>query len=88
VPLFYYLIHFPLIHLLAVAVVGVRYGDIRAMFESPGLDRFPFTQPPGWGFGLPVVYLAWITVVAMLYPVCRWFAALKQRRADTWLSYL
>src|SRR6185503_3935707 len=88
VPLFYYLLHMPLIHLLAVLVAGVRYGDVRGMFSSPSLDRYPFTQPAGWGFSLPVVYLVWISVVVLLYPLCRWFAALKQRRSDSWLSYL
>ena len=44
--------------------------------------------PPQWGFGLPVVYLAWVLVVATLYPACRWFAAVKRRRSDWWLSYL
>ena len=46
------------------------------------------TPPPGWGFSLPVVYLVWAVVVLSLYPLCRWFAALKQRRRDVWLSYL
>ena len=27
-------------------------------------------------------------VVIAMYPLCRWFAALKQRRTDMWLSYL
>ena len=58
------------------------------MFESPTIDKFPFTQPPGWGFPLPVIYLIWAGVVVALYPLCRWFAALKQRRSDAWLSYL
>ena len=40
------------------------------------------------GFGLPVVYLAWALAIAMLYPACRWFAAVKRRRDDWWLSYL
>ena len=87
VPMFYYLLHFPLIHLLAVAVCYVRYGQAHWMFESPTLDKFPFTQPPGWGFSLPVIYLIWASVVTALYPLCRWFAALKQRRSDAWLSY-
>src|SRR5262249_43813425 len=50
VPLFYFLLHLPLIHLLAVAVCYARYGTAHWMFESPTLDRFPFTQPPGWGY--------------------------------------
>jgi hypothetical protein len=37
---------------------------------------------------LPVVYLAWALALATLYPACRWFAALKRRRDDWWLSYL
>ena len=88
VPLFYFLVHLPLIHLLAVAVCAVQYGDAHWMFESPILSRYPFTQPPGWGFGLPAVYLIWAGVVVVLYPLCRWFAELKQRRADAWLRYL
>jgi uncharacterized membrane protein len=88
VPLFYYLLHAPLIHLLAVVVCYVKYGHIYWMFQSPDIANFPFTRPPGWGFSLPTVYLVWITVVIALYPACRWFMQLKQRRRDAWLSYL
>jgi uncharacterized membrane protein len=88
VPMFYYLLHFLLIHLLAVAVCFACYGQVHWMFESPGIDQFPFTPPPGWGFSLPIIYLFWASVVLALYPLCRWFAALKQRRSDFWLSYL
>jgi len=88
VPMFYYLLHFPLIHLLAVVACYGRYRQIHWMFESPTIDRFPFTPPPGWGFSLLVIYLIWAAVVVALYPLCRWFAALKQRRSDAWLSYL
>ena len=49
---------------------------------------FRFTAPPGWGFSLPTIYLVWVVVVVMLYPLCLWFARLKQRRTDAWLSYL
>jgi uncharacterized membrane protein len=88
VPLFYYLVHMPLIHLAAVAVCLVRHGDAHWMFESPRPDLIPFTPPPGWGFDLPVVYLIWLAVVAALYPLCRWFAGVKQRSDAAWLSYL
>jgi uncharacterized membrane protein len=88
VPLFYYLLHFFLIHLLAVAVCYVRYGSAHWMFESPDLAHYPVSPPPGWGYSLPVVYLAWASVVLAMYPLCRWFAAVKQRRNDAWLSYL
>ena len=88
VPLFYYMLHFPLIHLLAVITCYVRYGSAHWMFESPDLGHYPFSAPPGWGYSLPVVYLVWALVVVTMYPLCRWFAALKQRRSDTWLSYI
>jgi len=42
----------------------------------------------GWGFGLPVVYRAWLGIVVALYPACRRFAAIKARRRGGWLSYL
>jgi uncharacterized membrane protein len=87
VPMFYYLLHIPLIHLLAVLVCYARYGQVHWMFESPTLGQFPITPPPGWGFSLPIVYLVWAVVVVALYPLCRWFAALRQRRSDPWLSY-
>ena len=88
VPLFYYALHFFLIHLLAVITCYARYGSARWMFESPSLADYPFTAPPGWGYSLPVVYFVWALVVMAMYPLCRWFAAVKQRRDDPWLSYL
>ncbi len=89
VPLFYYILHFSLIHLLAVIVCLVRYGSAHWMFESPDLGNYPFTPPPGWGYSLPVVYVIWAFVVMFLcFPICRRFADLKQRRTDPWLSYL
>jgi uncharacterized membrane protein len=88
VPLFYFMLHMPLIHLLAVAVCAVRYGEVHWMFQSSRPDQFPITPPPGWGFTLPIVYAVWALVVTALYPLCRWFAAVKQRRRDVWLSYL
>lgn len=83
VPLFYYVLHLPLIHLLAVAVSYARYGQVHWVLESP----FFYYPPPGWGYSLPTIYLVWACVVLALYPLCQWFAALKQRSSDAWLSY-
>jgi uncharacterized membrane protein len=88
VPLFYYVLHFMVLHLLAVGVAYARYRDAHWMFESPDVANYPFTPPPGWGYSLPVVYAIWISVVLALYPACKWFAGVKQRRRDAWLSYL
>ena len=88
VPMFYYLLHIPLIHLIAVIVCYARYGQAHWMFESPSIEYFPFTRPPGWGYSLPVVYLIWAFVVVALYPLCKWYAELRQRSGNPWLSYL
>jgi uncharacterized membrane protein len=88
VPLFFFLLHIPFIHLIATAVCYGRYAQVHWMFESPTIAQFPFTSPPGWGFPLPFVYLFWAGIVIALYPVCRRFATLKQRRRHPWLSYL
>ncbi len=52
------------------------------------LTNLPRFFPPDWGVGLPWVYVAWVLVVVTLYPACRWFADVKRRRRDWWLSYL
>jgi uncharacterized membrane protein len=88
VPLFYYVLHFALIHALAVLVCYIRYGSAHWMFESPDLGHYPFSAPPGWGYSLLIVYVVWACVVAAMYPLCRWYAGVKQRRNDAWLSYL
>jgi uncharacterized membrane protein len=87
VPLFFYLLHLPLIHGLAVLLDLVRYGwSPYASQAFYGVDLK--LLPPGYGFGLPVIYLLWLGVVLALYPACRWFAGVKRRRRDAWLSYL
>lgn len=88
VPLFFFIVHFYVIHLLALAACLVRYGNVAGMFRSPDLAHFPFTQPPGWNTGLPTVYALWIMVVVALYPLCRWYAGIKRRHHAWWLGYL
>ena len=41
-----------------------------------------------WAASLPAIYLLWVFVVIALYPLCRWYAGVKRRRKDWWLSYL
>lgn len=88
VPLFYFLLHFAIVHVLAVIACAIRYGTVHWMFESPSLAHYPVTQPPGWPVSLPAVYLIWTLVVVLAYPACRWYASVKARRTDAWLSYL
>ncbi|MBA2271277.1 MAG: DUF1624 domain-containing protein [Chthoniobacterales bacterium] len=87
VPLFFYLLHIYLIHLVALITSYVRHGGPAGLFAGP-VDHHPTLFPADYGFGLAGVYAAWLLVVISLYPLCRWFAELKQRRRDVWLSYL
>ncbi|MBB6094150.1 putative membrane protein [Povalibacter uvarum] len=83
VPLFFYVLHIVLAHLSA-AVIGLVSG-----FGTEGLFVHSiFSLPEDWGFSLPMVYVAWLAVMIVSYPLCRWFCDLKQRRNDWWLSYL
>jgi uncharacterized membrane protein len=88
VPLFYFVLHLSLIHLLAAVVCYARYGTAHWMFESPRLDQYPITPPPHWGYSLPIIYVVWAIVVVVLYPLCRWYARVRARRRVWWLSYL
>ncbi len=85
VPMFYYLLHVPLIHGLAVLTAAIAGIDNSFMFNN----SFPWFWPEGWGFSLPIVYAFWIGIVLMLYPLCVWFADVKKKHRDNkWLSYL
>jgi len=84
VPMFYYVAHLFLIHLLAVVHSWLATGGVGWLFHGLPIR----TKPPNYGLPLPLVYVVWLAVVAALTPACRWFAALKQRRTDWWLSYL
>jgi uncharacterized membrane protein len=84
VPMFYYLLHIFLIHILAV-VVAFAFHQPAAWLLQGGIFQ---PLPPGYGHGLPFIYLIWIAVVVILYLPCKWFADLKARRKDRWLSYI
>jgi uncharacterized membrane protein len=84
VPMFFYILHLYVIHLLAVAMAALQHQPVGWLFHG----AFLAGSPDGYGYNLPFTYLMWITAVAILYLPCRWFAALKQRRKDWWLSYL
>jgi len=83
VPLFYYVLHIPLIHGLAILAAIAGGGSAAALVAN----TFLFARPEGYGFGLGVVYAVTAAVVVALYPACRWFGGVKARRRDAWLSY-
>ena len=81
VPLFYYVAHLYLLHVLALLYAWRLTGDVTALIGATH-------KPAGYGLGLAGVYAVWLVVVVTLYPLCRWFAGVKRRRTEWWWSYL
>jgi uncharacterized membrane protein len=82
VPFAFYIGHFYLAHALAV-VIGIFQGYAASQMMT--YHRF---TPEAFGVNLASVYVVWLLVIALMYPLCRWFAAIKARRTDWWLSYV
>jgi uncharacterized membrane protein len=85
VPMFYYVLHLYVIHLLAVLMAVLFHQPTDWLFHGAFMRS---NIPDGYGHGLPFIYLMWLTVLVILYFPCRWFMEVKQRRKDWWLSYL
>ena len=89
VPLFFFLAHFLLAHALAVPFAWAKYGRVDFLAHPmPSMGGAAEVYPPGFGYGLGTVYLVWVMVVLLTWPLCRWFARVKERRRDWWLGYL
>jgi uncharacterized membrane protein len=89
VPLFYFILHFYLIRVLAFPLAWGKYGKAAFLLSPmPSLGGPADLYPASYGYQLGTVYLAWIVVVLLMYPVCLWFSKLKARSKAGWLSYL
>ncbi len=85
VPMFYYLLHIPLIHALSLVAWRLRDGTT----HSGAFATAPYIQlPPGQRWGLPLLYLVFAITIAILYPVCRWYASVKARHPGGVLRYI
>ena len=86
VPLFYYLLHIPLIHLSALLVMLIREGDIFSAWYATA----PYTSvPEGHQWGLGLLYLVFVLDVTTLYFLCRWYAGYKSAHpGQKWLKYI
>ncbi|WP_461098580.1 DUF1624 domain-containing protein [Spirosoma luteolum] len=82
VPLFYYLLHWYLVKGAMIGMMLVQgYG-----FSDLVIGPLSFGRPPGAGVSLPVVYLVWLGIVALLYPLCRWYGRYKAAHPRQWLT--
>ncbi len=87
VPLFYYILHFYLIHTISL-ICYMIIAD-KSLWEVDFHFGSSFGGIPiGFGYSLGWVYFVWISVVVVLYPVCKWYNRYKSTHSYTWLSYL
>jgi uncharacterized membrane protein len=86
VPMFYYLLHIPLIHLTAFGVNEILYGSI----HQDWYETAPFVSVPDDSrWSLPLLYLVWVIDVLLLYFMCKWYAAYKAKHPEKlWLRYI
>jgi uncharacterized membrane protein len=89
VPFFYYIIHFYVVHI--VALLGMLNAGLPWTYSQ--LSAQNLTQPPPellqYGHSLVVTYAVWFLVIAIMYPLCRWYDRYKRNHRDKWwLSYL
>jgi len=87
VPFFFYVLHIPLIHALALVVSKIRLGYVSPwLFTNHPMGN---PEPPsGYVWSLPILYSVWAITIILLYFACRWFAAVKAQRTDWWLKYI
>jgi uncharacterized membrane protein len=87
VPFFYYVLHIPLIHLVAVLISLVRTPESTSWLIA-NHPMMPPDVPPGYRWSLPLLYLVTALVVTALYFPCRWFAKKKEEAPRSWMRFL
>jgi len=82
VPLFYYVVHFFVIHILSVGLFYLQG------FGSKDIVNNLFFRPKTLGVDLWGVYIVWVVVVAIMYPLCKSFGRFKHQHDKWWTSYV
>jgi uncharacterized membrane protein len=87
VPFFFYMLHIPLIHALALVVSSIMMGHVSSwLFANHPMGNPP--PPAGYTWSLWTLYAVWGVTIVILYHVCRWFAHIKSSRHEWWLKYV
>ncbi len=87
VPMFYYLLHIPLIHVLAMIMSVARSGNVSPwLFENHPMGMSP--PQPDYVWRLWQLYLVTVVAIVLLYPACRWFGEYKRESRSRFVSYL
>lgn len=84
VPMFYYLAHILVIHLLAIATMRLLFGE----FQHEWYATAPYTWLPDNRWSLTTLYVVFALAIAVLYPLCAVYARRKATRPARWMRYL
>jgi hypothetical protein len=88
VPFFYFIVHFYILHIAGIICYLSRGHSVAEGMKAATGSLFPFIAP-GEGVSLAAVYLIWIAVVIIMYPLCKWYDNYKMNHKEKWwLSYL
>ena len=87
VPFFFYVLHIPLIHTIALLISRVRTPESTSWLIA-NHPVMPPEAPPGYQWSLGLLYLVWFLVVVLLYFACRWYASVKSRSRSQLLRFL
>lgn len=88
VPLFFFLLHIALVHLFALGLSAATGGNWRWWISEFPQGSVLAGIPPGYGYGLGVIWSIWLLVVVLCYPICKWYARVKAASRNPLLSYL
>jgi len=88
VPFFYFIVHFYILHCFEIILYLTRGHSLAE--GAKGVPGLPFKFAiPGEGYSLTIVYLIWVAVVLLMYPLCKWYDYYKLKHKEKWwLSYL
>jgi uncharacterized membrane protein len=87
VPFFFYIVHLYVIHALAMLLLVYQGRDASEyIFSAENLMSGSLSD---FGLSLAMVYVIWIVVTTLLYPLCRWYQRYREKNPSKWwLRYL
>jgi len=86
VPFFYFVVHFFVLHISVMIFYFLKGHSFGETMADPGIAKF---VTRGEGFSLTTVYMIWLSVVVVMYPLSKWYDNYRMKHKEKkWLSYL
>ena len=83
----FYILHLYLIH--ALAMLFLVYKGHEASEYIFSVESLRSGRLSNFGLSLGAVYVVWLLVLVLLYPLCRWYQNYRENHPSKWwLRYL